>query len=201
MKRQPIKSSSSIKEAIAFANPKLEVEGLLRPPPLFDEVITKPRLREWATEVPAEKKRRTALLADTVWGMIMWKKTLGRPATPRLADGFVIQHDSPPEKESDDTPGARPEWPLGFPHAEPQKWDGPHDATYYRVSFITNAYGGPDDVNVLEVAFARGVPWIEVKPWARARGIRRISSAAYFRPSGKWIVLHPFEVTYFVPPR
>src|SRR6266576_6851144 len=55
---------------------------------LLDAPITVERLHAWVEGSDA----RTNFLAGAVWGHITWDRTLGRPDSPTLAEGFVIEH-------------------------------------------------------------------------------------------------------------
>jgi hypothetical protein len=46
------------------------------------------RLHEWA----GDSDERLGFLADKILGTINWDKSLGRPATSRLSEGFIVQH-------------------------------------------------------------------------------------------------------------
>jgi hypothetical protein len=129
-------------------------------------------------------------LRDTIWGSIQWRKSLGRPAGPRLADGFSILHMSS-KSVQDAITGKVLEIPE--PHFEPTKLDGPEDDEYYRVTFMAREAGGLQSVDV-DFAFPLGWETGNESLIVKFGPFREISPSSQSWHGGDAIVLGPFEV-------
>jgi hypothetical protein len=147
--------------------------------PVHIEAVT-----EWTANIPE--------LKDTIWGSIQWRKSLGRPAGRRPADGFSILHQSHPPGPYDAKTGKFVDLPA--PHNEPTKWDGPEDDEYYRVTFMV--WEAPNEKQSVDVGFAFPLRWktgsesvtVKVGPF------RKISPSSQGWNGGDPGVLGPFEV-------
>jgi hypothetical protein len=132
---------------------------------------------------------RADILSNTVWGMIRWRKALGRPNTVTLASAFVIERTCW-QTELVFEKGALREKTFLVPLREPSKWDGPDDEDYYRVSFMADT---PQLTTRVRVDFAPLTAW--------EHGIQMIAGFRDIEPSGagfvkgsQRVVLDPFEV-------
>lgn len=160
---------------------------------LQDGLITADRLKRWAADIDV----RTGLLAYTVWGSIRWHKSIGRPHTPSLNSGFIIEHTYYKEDWVFVGPGKIVDRGLWLDLPEPAKWDGPDDPEYHIVSFMTRAEGYFQ--NRIAAKFAPGVGWERPEGILPVRGPRHIQPLSYgFRTFGDFVHLDPFEV--FVKP-
>lgn len=117
---------------------------------LLNENYSETRVRAW---VNASAARRDSFEGLTL-GTIRWPKSIGRPGSSTLAEGFVVQHffhydiwyiglnGEIIEKEG---------WLAGLP---PSVWDATDDGDHYRVNYLFNA----GNRNKVEVKFSK-VAW------------------------------------------
>ncbi len=148
--------------------------------------ITTERLVSWTSGSVI----RADILANTIWGTIRWRKTLGRPTVPVLASAFVIEHRSWQE-ELNIVNGVGHWERITVPHGEPSKWDGPEDDEFYRVSFMS---ASTQLETRIRVDFASAAGW-ERPIHIIGRGFNDIE------PHWRWFatgsaprVLAPFEI-------
>jgi hypothetical protein len=121
----------------------------------LDTVLLGPITTERLTSWTATSVIRADILANTIWGTIRWRKTLGRPTLPVLASAFVIEHRSW-QQELNIVNGVGRYERITVPHGEPSKWDGPEDDEFYRVSFLS---ASTQLETRIRVDFAPGVSW------------------------------------------
>lgn len=105
------------------------------------------------------------LFGGTAWGHVVWKKEVGWPLSPKLADAFVFSHAfqqlSDKGINPDGSPPVVPEWKTA---PAPAVWDGPHDDEHYRVSFML--HGQTPWLNGVGIDFDRSVSWEpRTVPW------------------------------------
>ena len=144
-----------------------------------------------------DSNARQMLLQNTVWGRIRWPKTLGRPLTASLADGFAVIHQYyyftfTGGQDGSILPGTS--WATG---SVPMKWDAPEEPDDYVVGYF--AYGVPLWTNRIVVALVTGASW-QYRP-AIEPGYRHIEPPAgeqYFKAFGPRVTLDDFSVK-FVP--
>jgi len=112
------------------------------------------RVSVQASLAPDELQRD--VLADLVFGMIVWSKDLGRPETSSLSEGFSVHHQW--EKiEIDSGPAGEVEHRMLVSDSPPILRDGPDDETNYRVSFGHQALASDGHHRVLGRAHAYAV--------------------------------------------
>lgn len=100
---------------------------------LLNEPISAERLNLWI----ATNKVRQSLTADTIGGTIQWPRSFGLPRTLILTSAFVIEHRLW-QREATNAQVGPITCDLLITDVSLQKWDGPHDAKYYRVSFMSH---------------------------------------------------------------
>jgi hypothetical protein len=163
------------------------LQGVLRQP------ITEKRFNDWIDDIRVRTGTDfSTIFSNTIWGTIRWKKAIGRPLAPTLASAFVIEHIHW-DTVMDVTPDGRVKYvDILAPHKEPSKWDGPDDADYYRVSFMTET---PQRPTRIRVNFAAQVGWGSSHPIFLRSSFRDITpSERYFLKGDKLSILDPFEV-------
>ena len=167
-------------------DPEIRARELANLSDMLAEPGTRNRFDKWV----GVSINRASLLADMVWGSIEWRKSLGKPLAPSMADGFEIKHLYETIEYYDRGGGIYDEvrrWRDAGPLAVV---DGPHDERTYRVRF----YGWSQFfwVNRIAVEFS-GVAWESSLFGARYRTIR--GSPRDFRNiDHKWTVLTPMRV-------
>jgi len=109
------------------------------------------------------------LFGGTAWGRIAWKRDVGLPLSPKLADAFVFNHLY--EELGSGQISQRGEAsidPKWKPAPAPEVWDGPHDDECYRVSFMLR--GQPPWKNAVGIDLDRTVQWEpRTAPWLDQR--------------------------------
>ena len=160
---------------------------LLTLEPLFTKPITKSSLDGWA----GGSGVREDLLANTIWGTIRWAKSLRKPLAPTLAEAFKIEH-AHHQWIVLPRPGHPRFIDLLAPHPEPSKWDGPEDESFFRVSFMAEAFEGQE--TRIRVRFADHIGW-ETRIHMLRRSYLDIEPAEqrFSKPKTR-LVLAPFEV-------
>jgi len=155
------------------------------------EPMTHIRLSEWASL----SSDRTALLRGGVWGGIHWSKTLGRPQTPSITDGFTIVHEFWKHAFVDAGGGDIRDNGRYLVQSAPSVWDATKTSGEYRVGFFFFAGGGGINPNRLTVKLAP-VLW-ENLGHMRA-GYRQLNPLGYlpFRNLGEGVVIPDFEVQH-----
>jgi hypothetical protein len=143
-------------------------------------VFTDERLREWA----GDSAERREFLADKILGTISWEKSLGRPASTDLYEGFVVEHaylhveiDQGPEG-----PVRQESWRQLDP---PALWDGAEDAERYYVGFfdfVTGSFKETIAVRLADRGWEGGTPF---------SGTRRVDppDLEVGKPSGRPVLL------------
>jgi hypothetical protein len=109
------------------------------------------------------------LYDETVWGVIRWRRGLGRPATPAMADGFVIVHEYCLCVDAGQNPDGS-ERMIGdwVPASTPQVWEGPDDTETHCVGFMLR--GVKMWKNRVLVDLVPGVEWQPADaPWLTQR--------------------------------
>jgi len=156
---------------------------------LLNEPISAERLNLWI----ATDKVRQSLTADTIWGTIQWPRSFGLPRTLILTSAFVIEHRLW-QREATNAQVGPIKYDLLITDVSLQKWDGPHDAKYYRVSFMSHRMLGYKSEFL--AYFAENTTWpSESRPAISLR--RRLSPSAikFDHPKdNKAITLPPFTV-------
>ena len=109
------------------------------------------------------------LFGGTAWGHIVWKRDVGLPLSPKLADAFIFDHVYQEPDNGKAYPGGKGEvgskW---MPAPAPEVWDGPHDDECYRVSFMLRAQ--PPWANGVAIDLDRTVQWEpRTVPWLDQR--------------------------------
>ena len=160
---------------------------LLTLEPLLTKPITKSSLDVWA----GGNGVREGLLANTLWGTIRWAKSLGKPLSPTLAEAFKIEH-AHHQWIVQPRPGHPRFIDLLAPHPEPFKWDGPEDESFFRVSFMAEAFEGQE--TRIRVRFADHIGW-EARVHVQGRSYLDIepTERRFAKPKTR-LVLEPFEV-------
>ena len=128
-----------------------------------------------------------------VAGSIVWEKSLGLPAGPKMADGFALTlHFENIETEY--VPGGYREIRVGAAVPIDGMWDGPANKENYVVYFAHPINAGMKDCYV-EVRHAVGHQWIEGHPlprdWVRLFAPIKLVVETE-RPGPVW--LEPFEL-------
>jgi hypothetical protein len=156
-------------------------------------VLGRPVTRESLSHWIEGSAIRQEFLADTLWGAIRWRKSIGRPLVPTLATAFIIEHVSWQCVHTYHPEGGPQYVDVLYPHREPSKWDGPDDDDYHRVSFMTQTVQGK---NRIKVDFAANVGWQHgIERQITERGYRDIDPPARdFNKSERGYVVEPFEV-------
>jgi hypothetical protein len=113
-------------------------------------LFTAETVRGWAVGNPD----RENFLANTILGTIRWSKSVGRPVTPALADGFIVTHVGT-KLELDQGPDGLP---VNRSHTvtldPPILFDGNEDDDHYLVGFTDKVLGYTDEN--IQVALASG---------------------------------------------
>lgn len=102
---------------------------------LLNEGHSETRLRSWMTVSAARK----AFFSGLTFGTIRWPKSIGRPSSSTLAEGFVVQHHSYFSFWYRDLNGQIVEVEGWLPGLTVTVWDGTDDADHYRVNYLFNA--------------------------------------------------------------
>jgi len=122
------------------------------------------------------------LFGGTVWGHIVWKKAVGLPLSPTLANAFVIVHKYQVIKGVVNPDGTVANTGGWIDAATPDVWDGPHDEQYYRVSFML--HGAYPWTNGVGIFLNSSVEWEpKVAPWLAPR-VRYIAYPASLGQTG-----------------
>lgn len=143
--------------------PKLkELLRRLRTPP--GEVSTfLTRVKKFLVEDDRDQNFATMLFDRTAWGVIRWRRSLGKPVGPRMSDAFDIKHqyylivDGGVNSQGEVIDKSK--WLDG---ATPVVSDGPNDEEYYRLTYMLQA----------------------ASPWKNAIGV-------FIRTEVKWDLLTP----------
>ncbi len=145
------------------------------------------RVKRHVVDGPLRGELGISLYDETVWGVIRWRRALGRPATPTLAGGFVIVHQYDLSFEWTDPESGRTITIGGWVDAgQPQVWDGPDDAETHAVSFML--HGITRLTNRIFVVLKAGVEWQPVEaPWLTQRR-RIVTYPAPLLPQGEFNV-------------
>lgn len=134
------------------------------------------------------------VLADLVFGTIVWSKDLGRPSTSSLFEGFSVQHQW--EKiEIDSGPAGEVEHRTWVADPPPILRDGPNDQTSYRVSFVDQVLGQTGEMISVELT---NVSWEGLGAFVGTREVNPPSVQLPVPPSGRPVFL-TFEIA--VKPR
>ncbi|HKY19585.1 MAG TPA: hypothetical protein VJM31_00075 [Vicinamibacterales bacterium] len=142
------------------------------------------RVKQFVVDGPLRRELGISLYDETVWGVIRWRRALGRPGTSSLSAGFAILHQY---DFSIDVSGAGPERTIGgwVPAGAPTLWDGPEDEETLAVSFML--HGVYKWKNRVIVGMAQGVEWHPVdEPWLTQR--RRVITYPASLPKGEFDV-------------
>jgi hypothetical protein len=148
--------------------------------------ITGKRLERWM----AESAERKYFMLNSVWGTILWPKSIGRPLTPIMASAFDIEH-SIFQTVGGDAPGAQI-WDIRLPRVAPSKWDGPDDKGYHRVYFSSDFSRGHK--SEIRVSFATQVKWGGRSQFAEAGSLEIYPSLRKFVHKDWEIVFVSFKV-------
>jgi hypothetical protein len=152
--------------------------------------LTKPLTPQRLTKWIDAKASRVGLFSDTIFGSIRWRKSLGRPFAAKLADGFLIEHNTWYSAKVFEN-GALHYVDILEPHYGLSKWDGQDDGNNYNVHFMTAVARGS---NRIKVSFATGIGW-GIQTEHTRRVLRRIDPPErYFEQEDKLVMLDPFEV-------
>lgn len=134
-------------------------------------IITNEALERWA----GPDVTRRSFLSDMIFGTIRWDKDLGRPATPTLADGFLLQH-LYTNVTMESGPGGILEHRERGSVDPPLMWDtGPSDDQYL-VSFVDKVEGLLEEAITAALA---PVAWQGAAPYEPYAGVRRIEPPGY----------------------
>lgn len=155
---------------------------------MLAEPISKKRLNLWIEE----NEERKYIAEGTLWGTIRWPKRFGLPHTLILASAFIIEHRLWQETSTDDQVSPI-KYEARIPNDPPQKWDGPHDEHYYRVSFMSYMMGGHRSEFLADFAERT---WMNEGPLARFvhRSISPASISIAHATDNKATALRPFTV-------
>lgn len=154
---------------------------------LFKSEVTQTRMNAWVKAGGVH----AGLFADLVFWGIRWKKSLGRPLTPKLADAFVVRHLGHFKKVR--LEGGRFEViDATFPYPEPDKHDGPTNAEYYQVSVM--AHSPLDQLSTFSVELAPHVAWPATDLFHRGLFVFTPAEQTLLKGSGL-VVLKTVEVT------
>ena len=149
------------------------------------------RVRQVVVDDALRSDLGISLYDGTAWGVIRWRRALGRPATPRLSAGFSVVHQY--DFSLDVSPGAGSGQTIGgwVPAGDPTLWDGPDDADTFAVSFMVQ--GIHRWRNRVTVGMRNGVEWQPADdPWLTQR--RRVVAYPTSLPDGE------FDVSRSTPP-
>jgi hypothetical protein len=175
---------------------EVDLETEVRDLAALNEIIRKPLRPERLEEFARVSRGRSELVEKAVWGQIRWKKGIGRPSSPRLADGFVIEHRFYDGDEQFTEAGIERMYGWIGPLESLVKWDMEDDENFY-VAF--RSLVREFRPNGIAVRFADGVLWRRVEG-SSGRGIRFIEPPVrHFNLDDappKVNVLEDFEVTF-----
>ncbi len=96
---------------------------------------------------------RMSMLAGTFWGRIRWPKSIGKPSTPTLAEGFTIEHKYLFQTWLP-TGGGLSEVDNWLASPEPFKWDASEEPDHFGVGYFARA---ASNSNVISVDVAVGI--------------------------------------------
>jgi hypothetical protein len=132
-------------------------------------LFTAETVRGWAVGNPD----RENFLANTILGTIRWSKSVGKPVTPALADGFIVTHVGT-RLEVDQGPDGQP---INLSHPvtldPPILLDGNEDDDHYLVGFTDKVLGYLDEN--IKVALAPG-QWQGGEPFAGTRQVQPLQA-------------------------
>jgi hypothetical protein len=127
------------------------------------------RVKRYVVDGPLRNELGIGLYDATIWGQIRWRRSLGKPESPQLADGFLIEHqylfwwDAGPG--ADGTPRTKEKW---FRSNQGQLWDGPEDEETLAVNFMLR--GVVQRENRVFVDLVTSVEWKPADdPWLTQR--------------------------------
>jgi len=112
------------------------------------------RVKRLVVDGPLRAELGISLYDETAWGVIRWRRAIGRPATPTLSAGFGILHQYDLSFEDTVTGQRFGGWVNA---GQPQVWDGPEDAETHAISFMV--HGVAQWTNRVIVGLAVGVRW------------------------------------------
>ena len=166
--------------------PEIRARELASLSEMLAEPVGKKRFEKWV----GVSINRASLLADMVWGLIEWRKSLGKPLAPSLAAGFRITHTYESIEFYDRGGGIFDEVHRWRDAGPLSVVDGPHDERTYRVRF----YGWAPFfwVNRIAVEFSDAA-WESTLFGGRYRTIRG-SPRDFRNMDHKWTVLTPMRV-------
>jgi hypothetical protein len=101
---------------------------------------------------------RARVLSGTVWGVVRWEKSLGRPEGSALAGGFSIKHFHWFETFVVLAGGAILEKQGWLPVDDVSSWDLSEESQHYRIGFMCRSFGLFP--NKISVDFALNHGWI-----------------------------------------
>jgi hypothetical protein len=136
-----------------------------------------------ASLAPDELQRD--VLADLVFGTIVWSKDAGRPSTSSLFEGFSVQHQW--EKiEIDSGPAGDVEHRTWIADPPPILRDGPNDETHYRVSFVDQVLGQTGEMITVELT---DVGWEGLGAFVGTREVNPPTAQLPVPPNGRPVFL------------
>ncbi len=143
------------------------------------------RVKRLLVDGPLRSELGITIYDETVWGVIRWRRALGRPATPTMAAGFAILHQYDFSLEVGPDPESRRTIGSWVPGSQAYFWDGPDDAETHAVSF--KLQGITKWKNRVIVGMAQGVKWQPAEdPWLTQR--RRVVTYPTSLPLGEFDV-------------
>ena len=137
--------------------PKLDPARLVLELVSFRDELTRPITAKTLNLWIEDNEERKYIAANTVWGTIRLPKVFGLPIAPLLASAFVVEHRMWEIRKTNDQVNPQT-FEAIVPTPPPEKWDGPHDEDYHRVSFLFDRSLG--DKSEITVNFASNIKWV-----------------------------------------
>jgi len=107
-------------------------DDLARFSTLFSDVVSPNRFKKWKAEIVRDVGHN---LSRYAFGEIFWKKSLGRPNTATLSEGFAVEAWRDEMHLVGDVGGSG-RWELLRVPCFPSWWDGKDDGKYWRVPYM-----------------------------------------------------------------
>jgi hypothetical protein len=127
-----------------------------------------------------------AFFRNAVFGEIIWRKSIGRPATPQLHVAFTASADSPFVATDFDSPTGKTPPGLVTPYF-PVLWDAPEEAQQWRVNVMIPNIDF-DAVLRIRITLNDNVAWkkpdgTNARPWLLALDPPNLAFAKGMRPA------------------
>ena len=148
---------------------------------LYSDVVSSNRFRNWKATDPSA----AGIFSEYALGEIFWKKSIGRPRSVPLRDGFTIAA-SHEMWLLNSVNGAPPTWERKNQPCASSWWDGKDDSDYWRVPFLIGRIpsGRTNDNNPQHFLYTHIVPSLDRSiAWSMPGGVAGIGALGFQDPS------------------